>query len=113
MKNGKPWLSLGTPGNVHATIPQVLSNVLDHGMSPEEAIDAPRMLPLRDDYVLEVESRLPEAVVAGITKLGVRVAPLPPYDWHMGSFQMSWRDEKTGELVGFADPRRAGKAGAY
>ncbi|HTO88293.1 MAG TPA: gamma-glutamyltransferase [Thermoanaerobaculia bacterium] len=113
LKNGKPWLSLGTPGNVHATIPQVLSNVLDHGMSPEEAIDAPRMLPLRDDYVLEVESRLPEAVVAGTAKLGVRVAPLPPYDWHMGSFQMSWRDEKTGEIVSFADPRRAGKAGAF
>src|SRR5262249_40924572 len=47
LRDGKPWLSLGTPGNVHVTIPQVLSYILDHGLSPEEAVDAPRMLPIR------------------------------------------------------------------
>ena len=67
----------------------MLSNILDHGMSPEEAVDAPRMMPIRSDYVLEVESRLPESVVAGVTKLGVQVAPLVAYDWHMGSFQLT------------------------
>ncbi len=41
LRNGRPWLSLGTPGNVHITIPQVLSNILDHGMTPPEAVDAP------------------------------------------------------------------------
>ncbi len=111
LKGGRPWLSLGTPGNVHITIPQVLSNILDHGMSPEEAVDAPRMQPLRSDYVLEIESRLPESVVAGVTKRGVQVAPLSPYDWHMGSFQLSWRDEKG--LNSLADPRRAGRADGF
>ncbi len=111
LRDGKPWLSLGTPGNVHITIPQVLSNILDHGMSPEEAVNAPRMLPIRNDYVLEVESRLPEVVVAGVTKLGVQVAPLSPYDWHMGSFQICWRDEKG--LNSLADPRRAGRADGF
>jgi len=111
LRDGKPWLSLGTPGNVHITIPQVLSNILDHGMSPEEAVDAPRLLPIRNDYVLEVESRLPESVVAGITKLGVQVAPLAPYDWHMGSFQVCWRDSKG--LNSLADPRRAGRADGF
>lgn len=113
LKDGKPWLSLGTPGNVHVTIPQVLSNVLDHGMEPYEASVAPRMLPLREDYVLEVESRLPESVVAGLAKMGVQVKPLAPYDWHMGSFQMSWRDAKTGVLHASSDPRRAGVAGGF
>lgn len=111
LQDGSPWLSLGTPGNVHVTIPQVLSNILDHGMSPEQAVDAPRLLPLENDYTLPVESRLPEDVVAGVTRLGVKVAPLPPYDWHMGSFQVSWRDEKG--LNGLADPRRAGRAGGF
>jgi len=111
LKDGKPWLSLGTPGNVHVTIPQVLSNILDHGMPPEEAVNAPRMLPLRNDYVLEVESRLPEAVVAGVTKLGVQIAPLSPYDWHMGSFQVSWRDEAG--IHALSDPRRAGRADGF
>ena len=41
LKDGKPWLSLGTPGNVHVTIPQVLSNILDFGMEPHDAAAAP------------------------------------------------------------------------
>ncbi len=111
LRDGRPWLSLGTPGNVHVTIPQVLSNILDHKMSPEEAVDAPRMLPIESDYTVSVESRLPQSVLSGVTKLGVRVAPLLPYDWHMGSFQLSWRDESG--LNSLSDPRRAGLAGGF
>ena len=60
LRDGHPWLSLGTPGNVYGTMPQVLSNILDYGMEPYEAAVQPRMDPLRDDYVLEIESRIPE-----------------------------------------------------
>jgi gamma-glutamyltranspeptidase/glutathione hydrolase len=111
LRGGRPWLSLGTPGNVHVTIPQVLSNVLDHGLSPEEAVAAPRMLPLRNDYTVEIESRLPDTVVAGLTRLGVQMVPLSPHDWHMGSFQLSWRDESG--VNSLTDPRRAGKADGF
>jgi gamma-glutamyltranspeptidase / glutathione hydrolase len=111
LKDGKPWLSLGTPGNVHVTIPQVLSNILDFGMEPYDAAAAPRLMPLRDDYTLEIESRIPPDVVAGLARMGITVNPLPPYDWPMGSFQMSWRDAKTGLLNSSSDPRRAGQAG--
>jgi gamma-glutamyltranspeptidase/glutathione hydrolase len=69
------------------------------------------MLPIENDYALPIESRLPESVVAGVTKLGVRVAPLSPYDWHMGSFQVSWRDASG--LNSLSDPRRAGRAGGF
>jgi gamma-glutamyltranspeptidase / glutathione hydrolase len=110
LKDGKPWLSLGTPGNVNVTVAQVLSNVLDHGMDPYDAAVAPRMLALRDDYVLEIESRIPSKVAAGLAKMGIAIKPLPTYDYHMGSFQMSWRDPKTGLLSSSTDPRRAGKA---
>jgi gamma-glutamyltranspeptidase / glutathione hydrolase len=111
LKDGKPWLSLGTPGNVNVTIPQVLSNILDYGMDPYDAVVAPRMLALRDDYTLEIESRVAPEVVAGLAKMGILVSALPEYDYHMGSFQMSWRDEKTGLLNSSTDPRRAGQAG--
>jgi len=111
LKDGKPVLSLGTPGNVHCTIPQVLSNVLDFGMAPYDAAVAPRMSPLRDDYVLEIESRIPERVGADLMKMGIRIKPLPTYDYHMGSFQMSWRDPASGLLGSNVDPRRAGMAG--
>jgi gamma-glutamyltranspeptidase/glutathione hydrolase len=109
LRDGKPWWSLGSPGNVHCTVPQVLSNVLDYGMDPYTAEDAPRMLPLEDDYKLSVESRLPEDVVDGVARLGVLVEPLPRYDYHMGSFQMSWRGGD-GKLNASAGPRRAGIA---
>ncbi len=112
LRDGEPWISLGTPGNVYCTIPQVLANLLDFGMDPYAAIDAPRMQPLEDDYTLAIESRLPSGTVAGMAKLGVRIKPLPEYDYHMGSFQMSWRDE-AGALHSTADPRRAGKAAGF
>ncbi len=111
MKDGQPWLALGTPGNVSRTIPQVLMNILDFDMDPYAASIEPRMLSLRDDLVLEIESRLPESVVAGLTKLGVRIMPQAPYDWHMGSFQICWRDQESGLLNTCCDPRRVGQAG--
>ncbi len=113
LKNGKPVLSLGTPGNVHVTIPQVLSNILDYGMDPYEAICAPRMLSLRDDYTLAIESRLPPNVIAGLVKLGIHIQPLEMNQYPMGSFQVCWRDEKSGLLNSCADPRRAGAAGGF
>jgi gamma-glutamyltranspeptidase / glutathione hydrolase len=113
LQDGKPVYSLGTPGNVHCTMPQVLSNILDYGMEPPEAVSVPRMLPMNDDYSLGIESRIPESVVAGLAKLGVLVKPHPRYDYHMGSFQVSWRDERTGLLNSCSDPRRAGNADGF
>lgn len=112
LKDGRPWWSLGTPGNVHCTMPQVLSNVLDYGMDPYQAEDAPRVLPLTDDYRVPVESRIPPSVVTDLARLGVLVDPLPAYDYHMGSFQMSWRDGD-GRLRAAAGPRREGKAAGF
>lgn len=112
LRDGKPWWSLGSPGNVHCTVPQVLSNVLDYGMDPYDAEDAPRMLPLGDDYKLPIESRVAPEVVADLAKLGVLVDPLPRYDYHMGTFQMSWRGEGE-KLRATAGPRRAGSAAGF
>jgi gamma-glutamyltranspeptidase/glutathione hydrolase len=110
-RDGRPWWSLGSPGNVHCTVPQVLANVLDYGLDPYAAEDAPRMLPLEEGYVLPVESRIAPDVVAGLARLGVLLKPLPPYDYHMGSFQMSWT--AGGLLHSTAGPRRAGLAAGF
>src|SRR5579859_1017867 len=112
-QDGRPWLALGTPGNVYGTIPQVLSSILDYGLDPYAAAVLPRMDPLRDDYVLEIESRLPGKVVADMAALGIQIRPLPGYDYNMGSFQICWRDPASGRLHSSADPRRAGKASGY
>jgi gamma-glutamyltranspeptidase/glutathione hydrolase len=112
LRDGRPWLALGSPGNVHCTVPQVLSNILDFGMDPYDAEDAPRCLPYQDDHVISVESRVPSKVVDGLARMGVLVNPLPAYDMHMGSFQTSWRDADGG-LHASVGPRREGKAGGF
>ncbi len=113
LKGGKPMLSMGTPGNVHCTIPQVLSTILDYGKDPYEAATLPRLLPMRSDYTIEMETRVPEKVLRDLVKLGAKLKPLPPYDFHMGSFQQAWRDPGTGTLSAASDPRRAGVAGGF
>ncbi|MEL5953544.1 gamma-glutamyltransferase [Streptomyces sp. CLV115] len=110
LKDGRPAVSLGSPGNVHCTVPQVLANIVEYGMDPNEAEDRPRMLPLTDDYELSIESRVGSEFVDGLAQLGVLVNPLPEYDFHMGSYQMSWREG--GTLKGYAGPRREGMVGA-
>lgn len=109
LRDGKPWLSLGSPGNVHCTVPQVLSNILDFGMDPYAADDAPRCLPYEDDHTISVESRVSPGVPAGLAKLGVLTNPLPAYDYHMGTYQMAWREDD-GRLGTCTGPRREGVA---
>jgi gamma-glutamyltranspeptidase/glutathione hydrolase len=110
LKDKSPVFSLGTPGNVHVTVPQVLTNLLDFKMPPYEAAAAPRMLALAEDGSVTVEDRLGPDCIHGLAALGVQVRALPQYDFHMGSFQMCFRDERTGELGAVADPRRCGVA---
>ncbi|MEV7683747.1 gamma-glutamyltransferase [Streptomyces sp. NPDC088341] len=111
LKDGKPVVALGSPGNVHCTVPQVLANIVEYGLTPDVAEDRPRMLPLADDYTLSIESRVSGDFVDGLAELGILVNPLPAYDAHMGSYQMSWRD--SGKLYGTVGPRREGKAAAF
>ena len=109
LRDGKPWISLGSPGNVHCTVPQVLSNILDYDMAPYDADDAPRMLPYEDGHSISIESRVAPGMADGLAKLGVLLNPLPTYDYHMGTYQMAWR-EPAGTLGASTGPRRAGQA---
>lgn len=111
LRDGKPWLSLGTPGSLWATVVQVLSNLLDYGMTPEQAVDCPRVLELTDNYSLPAESRFPREVIDGLLARGILVDPMEPYNWHLGSFQISWRTPD-GLLHAVTDPRREGKVAA-
>ncbi|HVJ56024.1 MAG TPA: gamma-glutamyltransferase [Aliidongia sp.] len=110
LKDGVPVFSLGTPGNVHYTVPQVLTYLLDFKMSPYQASDAPRMLALDEDGSVTIEDRVSPDAIRGLARMGVQVRALPPYDYHMGSFQMCYRDPATGLLGASADPRRCGVA---
>jgi gamma-glutamyltranspeptidase / glutathione hydrolase len=111
LKGGRPVHSLGSPGNIPFTVPQMISNVLDYEYDPYSAAVLPRMLPMRDDFIIEIESRIDERVVRDLAKIGGKLSPLPPYDLNMGSYQQAWRDSATGLLSASTDPRRGGRAG--
>jgi gamma-glutamyltranspeptidase / glutathione hydrolase len=110
-KDGNPIHSLGSPGTIPFTVPQMISNVLDYAYDPYAAAVLPRMKPMRDDFIIEIETRIPERLVRELAKIGGKLSPLPPYDLSMGSYQQAWRDPQTGLLSASTDPRRGGKAG--
>jgi gamma-glutamyltranspeptidase / glutathione hydrolase len=45
MKDGKPFMAIGTPGGVRifGTVMQGIMNVIDHGMTLQQAVEAPRL----------------------------------------------------------------------
>ncbi len=88
LADGRPSVSLGSPGNVYCTVPQVISYLLDFGYDPYAAADAPRMLPMAEDSSLVIEDRVSPAAIDRLARLGVQVRAADTYDYHMGSYQM-------------------------
>ena len=110
LRDGAPVFSLGTPGNVYYTVPQVLTNLLDFGMQPYAAIDAPRLQPMGENGSITVEDRISPETIKQLRASGAGVQVVPGYQWAMGAFQMCFRDATTGELCATTDPRRCGLA---
>jgi len=111
LKEGEPVLSLGSPGNVYCSIPQMLSLILDSGLSPPEASDKPRMIPMAEDCSIGIEGRLPEKTIAELAQMGSLVRAAKPWDPWTGVFQMAWRDADTGLLGACTDTRFFGAVG--
>jgi gamma-glutamyltranspeptidase len=121
--NGKRRLILvcGTPGadtQVQTNL-QVLTHVLDFGMTVTEAVEAPRWrhtqnptestLPHSCNDELILETRFPEKVRSGLTRRGHVLNIIG--DWEAtGSEMMIQIDPETGAIFGAADPRRDGYA---
>lgn len=75
-RNGEPTLALGTPGGVRIfpSVLQAIVNVLDHGMSLQEAVEAPRIWTQGQE--LEVEEGVPDAVRVVLRDHGHTVIPV-------------------------------------
>ena len=104
-------LSIGTPGSygILQTTPQMLLNMVEFGMTVQEAIEAPRVRAYRDRQV-DVEGRIPESVREGLAARGHQVNVIDDWSWVVGGGQGIRRDPESGALQGGADPRRDGYA---
>ena len=121
LKDGKPFLAIGTPGgdSQDQQILLVLLNIIDFGMDVQAAIEAPRVNSLHpqssfDDHraqpgVLEVERRLPPPSIEELRARG-HVAPAArPYGISTGVVAAGI-DPATGRLRGGADPAARARA---
>ena len=124
LKDGKPFLAIGTPGgdSQDQQILLVLLNIIDFGLDVQAAIEAPRVNSLHpqssfDDHrsqpgVLEVERTLAPAVLDELRKRGHILRMRPPYGMASG-IVAAGIDPVTGKLRGGADPRRERAIIAY
>lgn len=105
---GKPWLAMGTPGYPPQPVTQVLVNILDFGMDPKAAAEAPRFWHHGGEQI-QAETRIHADVRAALERRGWTFENLGDWNYHTGSMQIVWRDRQ-GRLHGVTDPRRLGYA---
>ncbi len=110
LEDGRPDMVIGTPGGstIFTSVFQGIVNILDFGMTPQQAAAATRfhhqLLP--PDLVTFSPTRpLPDDVVAALGSRGYRAEPHP---WIFGDLQILWHDGRGWQ--GGADPRGRGTA---
>ena len=113
LKDGRPVLVVGTPGGsrIITTVLEVIVNVIDHGMTLQEAVDAPRIHhQWWPDTVAAEPFALSADTVKALTAMGYKVVDLEP--WGAGNAAESIRIAP-GILYGAHDSRApAGSAAA-
>jgi gamma-glutamyltranspeptidase/glutathione hydrolase len=94
-KDGKPAFALGSVGGtrIFPSVFQAIVNMIDHGMSPTEALEAPRIWTLGD--IVEVEKGLADDVKNELVKRGHHIDELKIIGAGMGLIQFDGH-----ELVG-------------
>ena len=116
---------LGTPGadcQVQSNM-QIITNLVDHGMTVQEAVEAPRWkhvgdgtestIPHTAEDRLLMENRFDATAMRQLRGMGHPVHELESWDGVTGREMALYIDPDTGALHGAADPRCDGYAIAY
>jgi gamma-glutamyltranspeptidase/glutathione hydrolase len=88
---------------------QVLVNMIDFGLGPQEALDAPRFS-VRLGEGVAIEDLVPMATQRDLEGRGHPMMRLTPNGNLFGSGQIIARDHETGVLTGGSEPRQDGFA---
>jgi gamma-glutamyltranspeptidase / glutathione hydrolase len=110
MRGDKLMASFGVMGAAFQPMGHVyiLSNMVDYGMDPQEALDLPRVF-FEGGEIL-VEAGLPSSTMEALARMGHKVA-IRKLPW--GGGQIIAVDPKTGVLIGASDCRKDGMALGY
>lgn len=124
LKGGEPFMVLSTPGgdNQDQALLQVLLNIIEFGMNPQEAVEAPRFdtqhyVSSFDDHEflpgsLNIESRVSLKTIQELSQKGHKVKVQGEWGT-LSSPTVIMYDPKTGVASAGADPRRSRYAVAW
>lgn len=114
LQNGRLAFTLGTPGGDAQTqsLLQVINNLLLFGMTPQQALEAPRYRSL-DGTAVSLEDRISGPVRAELEGRGHRLRIIPGWTATFGGAQMIRVEPGSGTLTAGADPRREAYAIAH
>ncbi len=115
LKNGKAYAAMGTPGaaRIISTMAILISNLVDHKMQIQEAIESPRFFARDKPKDLYVETRLPADTLTALERMGYVLKKQKDYDLFFGGAQGIVIDPKSKKKIGGADPRRDGVVVGY
>jgi gamma-glutamyltranspeptidase / glutathione hydrolase len=111
LRNGKLVYALGLPGGkrIFPSAVQALINLIDHGMSLQEAVEAPRVW--TEGNALEVERAVPDSVRAKLIAMGHKVQAMPTVAGGMNAIQFHEDGTMSGAACWRADGTPIGIAG--
>jgi gamma-glutamyltranspeptidase/glutathione hydrolase len=113
LRDGKIAFALGLPGGkrIFPSALQALLNVIDHGMSLQEAVEAPRIW--TEGNNLEVERGIPEAVRDAMIARGHSIELMPTVAGGMNGIAFHPDGSMTGAACWRADGSPIALAGGY
>ncbi len=119
LKDGKLWFALGSPGGptIINTVLQTILNVVDHGMTMQQAVDAPR---IHQQWLPDMVGYEPMGIVPDVLErlqaMGHKLSLERKYKAGMefpGDCEAIMIEAQTNIRLGASDPRRGGKAIGY
>ncbi len=113
VKDGRLAFALGLPGalRIFPSALQAIVNLIDHRMSLQEAVEAPRVWTQGQDA--EIEDSVPEAVRARLAALGHKVVPVAHVAGGMCAIEFHGDGAMTGAACWRADGVPLGLSGGY
>ncbi len=110
--DGNPWLVLGAPGgwSITSGVVQTIVNILDFGMSPTEAVVAPRFH--SEGVKAFCELRMSQRTIAALRDRGVAVEP-SLYHYHASFSRPQCIEVTDNGFVAASDPRSDGGHSAH
>ncbi|HWK46576.1 MAG TPA: gamma-glutamyltransferase [Stellaceae bacterium] len=111
LRDGQPRYALGLPGGlrIFPSAFQAIINLLDHGMSLQEAVEAPRLWTQGQD--VEVEAEFTASALQSLERLGHRIALLPHVGGGMNAIEINSDRTMTGAACWRADGFAIGVGG--